>query len=142
MFWLGLLAMAASAIALFVAGVDKNAQITELHSRGIAVEVRIIGCVGQLGGSGSNAAGYACTGSYVVDGRRYVASIPGDTLREPGTSVRAVSVASDPQLISTAAIVAGERASSRVFIAPIVLSALVALALFGFALGRARRRAA
>ncbi len=38
---------------------------------GIPVEAKVVACLGLLGGSGSNAAGYACHATYVVGGHRY-----------------------------------------------------------------------
>ena len=116
----------ALAIALAVAGATKNGQISALRSRGVPVEIRVQNCIGLMGGSGSNVAGYACTGAFSLDGGRYVVAIPGDQLYPVGSNVRAVSVPSDPRLISTRAILAGERASWRVFIIPAVLFLLLA----------------
>ena len=62
---------------------------------------RLPRCLGVLGGSGSNAAGYSCRGTFVLDGQRYSDTIPGDTLLAPGTTVRLVTVESDPGLIAT-----------------------------------------
>ena len=59
-------------------------------------------CLGQLGGSGSNAAGYQCRGSFTIDGRHYNEIIPGTTLLPLGTTVRGVIDPGDPALISTA----------------------------------------
>jgi hypothetical protein len=119
--------LAVVAVVLFVAGADKNAQITNLRQHGVPVEVRVTTCRGLLGGSGSNAAGYACRGSLTVDGRRYVEAIPGSTLHASGTTVRAVAARGDPALLSTFGILANEHASWRVFILPSVLLAFLVL---------------
>ena len=63
-----LMALAAAVIILFVAGVQKNAQITRLHKQGVAVKVTVSGCIGLMGGSGSNIAGYDCTGAFTLAG--------------------------------------------------------------------------
>ncbi len=122
-----LAAVALVSIVLFVAGADKNAQINELRDHGVEVEVEVSGCMGLLGGSGSNAAGYACRGTYIFGSHRYDEAIPGDVRRAPGALVVCVVAPNDPALISTVSQVRTERPSWRVFIAPGVL-ALVFLA--------------
>jgi hypothetical protein len=130
-------------VVLFVAGAQKNSQITRLRHHGVAVTITSSGCRGLLGGSGSNAAGYACRGSFTLDGRRYNENIPGNTLRPPGTVVRGVSVPGDPALVTTARMLAAEQASWRVYIAPtVLLVVLVGLALLVGAAARTRRRPA
>jgi hypothetical protein len=128
-----LAALAVSVVVLVTAGAQKNAQINRLRQHGVPVEVTVSGCLGLLGGSGSNAAGYACHGSFTFQGRRYSAAIPGNTFYRPGQQVRAITDPDNPALLSTAAIVAGERASWTVFVLPgsllVVLVLLVALLL-------------
>ncbi|MHB8329805.1 MAG: hypothetical protein ACYDD6_09315, partial [Acidimicrobiales bacterium] len=102
------------------------------------VQVTVTGCRGLIGGSGSNPVGYDCTGTYGVDGRRYSRHIPDDTLHAKGARVQGLTVPSDPGLLSTPAIVAGERASWRVFTLPTVLAVAVALAVGALALARRR----
>ncbi|MGH9018600.1 MAG: hypothetical protein ACRDY1_12695 [Acidimicrobiales bacterium] len=131
-----LVAVAATSVALFVAGAHRNDQIDQLHGDGRPVAIHITGCLGLLGGSGSNAAGYSCHGTLTFDGRRYSEAIPGDALHQPGQMLRGVAVAGDPPLIDTAAHLATEQASDRVFILPAVLLALVVVALAGLALRR------
>ena len=122
-----LAALAVSVIALFAAGVHKNAQITGLRTHGVQVKVTVTGCMGLLGGSGSNAAGYTCRGTYTMGGVRYDEVIPGDTLRPPGTTLRGVTVPGDPSLLSTARIVDAEHASWSVFVLPAILLTLLVL---------------
>ena len=131
----GLLTTAVLAAVFFVSGAQKNFQITQLRTRGVPVAITVDGCVGQLGGSGSNVAGYACTGTYTLDGHRYGGSIPGDAFHPPGTRIRGVAVPGDPRLLSTPAMVASERASSQVFVLPSVLAA-AALAASGLLVRR------
>jgi hypothetical protein len=124
-------------VVLFVAGAQKNSQLTRLHRHGVAVTITSSGCRGLLGGSGSNAAGYACRGSFTLDGHRYNENIPGNTLRPPGTVIRGVSVPGDPALVTTDTILAGEQASSGVYIVPtILLIVLVGLVLLVVRRGR------
>ena len=136
-----LTSLAVVTVLLFVAGAHRNAQIAELHRHGVPVEVTVTGCLGQLGGSGSNAAGYTCRGAFHVGGHRYVEVIPGDQLRRPGTTVRAVTVPDDPALLTTAAAARHERQSGRVFVVPSVLAVLfVVLAATAVAFERRSRR--
>ena len=133
--------LAVAVAVLFAAGVDKNAQITDLHQRGVAVQITVTRCMGLLGGSGSNPVGYACTGTVLLDGHRYREAIPGDTLYPPGAKIRGVAVSGDPPLLSTAHAVATEHASSNVFVVPTILL-VVLLFLVGtvaFRLRTARR---
>jgi hypothetical protein len=131
------------AIVLFIAGSDKNAQISSLRQRGVPVTVTVTGCTGLLGGSGSNFAGYACRGSYTLNGRQFNESIPGDTLLATGRHIDGVAVPGDPGLLSTPSLVASQRASARVFILPAVLSLVfVGLAVLLFARRRTRSRSA
>jgi len=133
--------LVAVAAALFVAGADKNAQVTELRLHGVRVPVTVTSCIGLLGGSGSNAAGYACRGAYSYQGRRYAEAIPGDVERTPGSTLVAVIAPDDPGLLSTPAAVRDEHASWRVYLAPGILAVLAAAlaALAGTRWRRARR---
>jgi len=135
---LGLLALALLGVGLFVVGIHKNAQITDLRQHGVPVEMTVTGCLGQLGGSGSNTAGYACRGTYTIDGHRYEEAIPGNVLRAPKTTVRAVADPGKPGLVSTANDVASEHASAKVFVVPTILLVVLVLLLAAFGL---RRRA-
>jgi hypothetical protein len=132
-------AIVVTAGILLVAGAHQNAQIAQLRTHGVPVTVSVTGCVGLMGGSGSNAAGYACRGTFFFDGRRYNEPLPGNTLYPPGATFRAVTVPGDPALVSTPGAVARERASNRVFIVPVLL--LVAPAVLVAAVTAARRRA-
>ncbi len=136
-----LVALGAIAVVLLVVGIHKNDQTTNLRRHGVPVVVTVKGCLGLLGGSGSNAAGYACKGTYTIDGHRYEQDIPGSTSLRPGTVIRGVVVPSDPYLLSTPGMVASQQASWHVFIAPIILFILFALALVALVVRKRRRRA-
>lgn len=127
---------------LFAAGANKNAQISELRSHGVSVQVTVSRCLGLIGGSGSNAAGYACWGSFTLGGHRYHQAVPGNAPHVPGARVRAVTVSDDPGLLSTPSEVATERPSWKVFILPSVLAVVLALLVTGLTLGRRRHRSA
>ncbi len=120
-----LIALTATALVLLVAGVKKNSQAESLRQHGVPVTVTVTNCTGLLGGSGSNAAGYACSGTYVFDGRLFDEAIPGTVLLHPGSVVRGVIVPNDPRLLSTPRAVANQQASWRVFIAPAILLLVV-----------------
>lgn len=136
------LGLAVAAVALSVAGARKNAEISDLRQRGVPVVVTVTGCMGLLGGSGSNAAGYACRGTYTLDGRRHEAAIPGHVLRRPGATVAAVTLASDPGLVSTQALIATEHPTPKVFVLPAVLAAALVLLLGAVFTRRLRTRRA
>jgi hypothetical protein len=132
-----MVALLATALVLFAAGANKNAQLDELHQRGVAVEMTVTRCVGLLGGSGSNAAGYACQGTYTFRGHRYDAPVPGSVRRSPGSTLQVVVSSQNPALVSTPAALAESHPSWRVFLAPGALT-LVALALGALAFRRWR----
>lgn len=125
-------------VVLLVSGIQKNAHTASLHDHGVPVPVTVSGCLGLLGGSGSNAAGYACTGTYTYDGHHYQQAIPGDTLLHAGTVIHGVIVPSDPRLLSTPAAVDAQRASWRVYIAPAILFGIVVAVSGAFLLARRR----
>jgi hypothetical protein len=117
--------LAVLVVVLTVVGINKNHQIDQLHNQGIAVNVTITTCQGLLGGSGSNGAGYACRGTYGLDGRRYNEQLPGTALHAPGTVIRAIAVPGDPALVSPVSVVKAQHSSATVFILPAVLLVLL-----------------
>ena len=118
-------------VVLFtVVGAHDNEQDDQLHNQGVPVTVTVTGCLGLLGGSGSNAAGYTCHGSYTLDGHRFNEQLPGTAFHRPGSSVPSVAVPGDPTLVSPVSIVDSQHASASVFILPAVL-ALVLVVLVG-----------
>ncbi|MGD0881498.1 MAG: hypothetical protein ABSB09_08020 [Acidimicrobiales bacterium] len=123
---LAVVALVVVAGVLLVAGYRKNSQIDELRAHGVPVELTVTGCYALMGGSGSNAAGYDCSGTYVYGGRTYTEDIPGNTLHPTGSTVRGVVGSSDPALFSTPSTVAGEHPSVSVYIAPAVLVVVAA----------------
>ena len=129
--------LAVTAIVLTVAGLHSNDQITRLHTQGQPVTVTVTGCLGLLGGSGSNAAGYSCRGSYQLDGHVYRSRC----LVRPSTgqapTLPSIAVPGDPALVSPVGIVNTQQASNGVFIVPIVLTVIL-LALIAVVLRRNR----
>ncbi len=136
---LALAGLAVSSVVLFVGGVHSNDQLTRLRHDGVPVDVTITGCVAQIGGSGSNIAGYRCNGTFTLDGRRYHEGLPGNTAYNPGDVVPAVTLTNDPSLISPARTVAAEHPSWRVFVVPTILAVIFVL-LVGAVLWRRRTR--
>jgi len=116
-----LLTLATVTAVLLVAGIHHNDQATRLRRNGVSVTMTVAGCEGLLGGSGSNAAGYQCSGTFTLDGDPHRELLPGSTLYAPGTRIQVVAVPGDPALVATAAAVAHERPSVRAFILPAVL---------------------
>ena len=127
-------------VAFAVIGQHKNQQIDELRQQGVPVTVTVTMCQELLGGSGSNGAGFACTGTYSLDGHRYSESLPGTAGHAPGATVAGVAVPSDPTLLSTAQIVQSEHTSWNVYVLPAVFFALFLLVIAAVVLQRRRRR--
>jgi hypothetical protein len=108
----------------------------------VPVTFTVTGCLGLLGGSGSNAAGYSCRGTYTLDGKLYSGvQLPGDSLHRPGSTVAAIAVPGDPALVSPASIVATEHSSAGAFVLPVVLAAILLLLVAMLLLRRRRRQA-
>jgi hypothetical protein len=129
--------LAVLVIVFTIVGVHRNQQDDRLHSQGVPVTFTVSGCLGLLGGSGSNAAGYSCRGGYELDGHRYSGlQLPGSTFHRPGTKVPSVAVPGDPALVSPVTIVDTEHSSGSVFILPVVLFVVLVLLLGALALRR------
>jgi uncharacterized membrane protein AbrB (regulator of aidB expression) len=131
-------ALAVTVASLFVADANTNAEITSLQRHGVPVEVTVTGCRALLGGSGSNAAGYSCTGTFELNGHRNRTTLPDDTLYGIGTKVKVIAAANDPGLIATAQQVRSERASWHLFIVPTVLLVVLIALLIAIVLRRRR----
>ncbi len=117
--------LAVLVVVFTIAGLHSNDQIDRLHSQGQRVTVTVTGCLGLLGGSGSNAAGYSCRGAYTLGGHSHVEALPGSTFYRPGTRIPALAVPDDPALVSPLAVVNAQQSSASVFILPAVLAAVL-----------------
>ena len=135
-----LVGLAVLAVVLMVAGAHKNAQINGLRQHGVPVIDTVSACSGLLGGSGSNAAGYRCRGTFTIAGRSYTEDIPGNVLYAPGSKVQVIADPDDPGLMTTPSVLATEHASSGVFILPAVLLVVLVVTVGALALRRRSTR--
>lgn len=131
-----MLAIFAVAIVVsFISATNDNARIDRLKNHGVAITVTVTSCVGNIGGSGSNAAGYTCSGTYSIHGVRYQEVIGSKTtLSTAGTIVHAVADPSRPSTVELASSVARSSSSRSVYVVPILLAILFLV--LGFALLR------
>lgn len=112
-------------IVSFISASNDNSRIERLKNHGISVVVTVTDCVGNIGGSGSNAAGYTCHGSYRVDGVRYLETIGSmTTMSATGTKVRGVADPERPNSIELASTLATSSTSLSVYVVPSVLALL------------------
>ena len=96
-----LVGLLASAGGLALAAHQSNARADRLRNHGVKVEATVTTCLGQLGGSGSNAAGYTCRGRFRLDGSVHDEVLPGNQQRAPGDKVALVSVSGHPADLAT-----------------------------------------
>jgi hypothetical protein len=128
--------LAVIVVVTFVSAVNDNARIDRLKTHGEAVIVTVTNCVGNLGGSGSNAADYTCQGTYRLNGTRYQETIGSKTsFSSPGDKIRAVADPARPSTIEVATAVATSSSSASVYVVP----SLLAVLLVGLALVYVRR---
>jgi len=127
---------------LLVAGYRKNAQVDDLRTHGVPVQVTVHHCLGLIGGTGSSPAGYECTAGYTFHGTAYVEGIPGSTFYPDGASVAGVVPSDDPGLLSTPAAVASSHRSVSLYAVGAVLLATAAGIVVWTALRRRSRAAA
>ncbi len=125
-------------IVFTIVGAHNNNQINRLRHDGVPITVKVTGCQGLLGGSGSNGAGYACTGTFTFEGGRHTEAIPGTAFYAPGSTLRAVVVPGDPALMTPVSVLVGEHASWRAFILPAVLLLVLVLLVAAVLLRRRR----
>ena len=126
---------------LLVAGYRKNAQVDDLRAHGVPVHVTVTRCLGLMGGSGSNAAGDECSGTYTFHGTAYVEGIPGSTFYADGAAVAGVVPSDDPGLLSTPAAVASSHTSVTLYAVGAALVATAVVVVVWLAVRRRRRTA-
>ncbi|MGA2294740.1 MAG: hypothetical protein ABSG24_05890 [Acidimicrobiales bacterium] len=143
-FWLvagalGLVVFTAALVVGFLSVAHDHARVERLKDHGIPVTVTVIDCIGNVGGSGSNGAGYTCRGHYTVGATSYRELIGSmTTFSASGTKVRAVADPAHHSSVTLASAVEASSTSSGSFVVLGLLSlGLVALTL---ALIRVARR--
>jgi hypothetical protein len=135
-------ALAVCVVVFTVAGIHQNNQINTLRHDGVPVTVTVTNCLGLMGGSGSNAAGYSCTASFTVRGAHYSETLPGTDFHDRGATVAATVVPNDPALVSPDAILRTQHASFGVFWLPLILLAILVLFVALIVAVRRRRQSA
>jgi hypothetical protein len=111
-----LLIVATVLVVSFVSAANDNARVTRMKNHGIPVVVTVSDCIGNLGGSGSNASSYTCTGVYVARATTYHEVIGAMTAFDaPGAHVRAVADPSRPSTVELASAVASSKASNGAY---------------------------
>jgi hypothetical protein len=133
--------LAVLAVVFTIVGVHTNQQDDRLRDDGVPVTFTVTGCLGLLGGSGSNAAGYSCRGTYSLQGQSYHEQLPGSSFHRPGSTVAAIAVPGDPALVSPASIVAREHSSAGAFVLPAILAAVLVVLVALLLMLRRRRHA-
>ena len=101
-----------------------------MRAHGVPVTVIVTTCVGNMGGSGSNVAGYVCRGTYTLDGVKYNEVISSmTTFASPGSRVYAVADPSQHGYVALATAIRNASSSSAAFAVLIVVTALLLLLL-------------
>jgi hypothetical protein len=136
--WVCAALLVATGVIFLVSGLHTNDQINRLHNQGVPVTVDVTGCIGLMGGTGAQVAGYSCTGTYTLDGVHYRQTIPGMTFHEPDSAIAGIAVPGDPKLLSTPDQVARQHASWRVLLVPLLLFAVAVVTVVALLRGRRR----
>jgi hypothetical protein len=138
----GMVTLTVLVVVFALAGAHRNSQISTLRTHGVAVDMKVVNCAVQLGGSGSNPAGYQCVGTLSVNGHRYTEPIPGITKYNQGQILHVVVVPTDPALLSTVHDLSRKHTSASVYVLPIVLFVALVLLLVGLVVERRRHSSA
>jgi hypothetical protein len=126
-----------AALAVAQAGFVNNARVTRLHHAGIYVSARILGCEGNIGGSGSTSAGYTCRGAYAYAGEHFSERIDGTfSFLSTGSHV---AVVMDPAHHNEV-ILASALAPMRMTLVPYVIPVLLVLGAAALVILPRRRR--
>jgi hypothetical protein len=130
--------LAVLVVTLFATGARQNSQISSLKRHGVLVDVKVVTCVGELGGSGSNVSAYNCAGTFDLGGHSYDVTIPGTAFRTIRSTVQLLAASTNPRLVASRSDVRNEHASVKVFILPTLLL-VVLLAMVTVVVLRRRR---
>lgn len=129
-------------IVSFISTAHDNSRIERMKFRGVPVSVTVTRCTGNIGGSGSNAAGFTCAGGYTVAGTTYHELIGSmTTFARPGTELRGVA---DPSKLTTV-VLSSALSKSEASLAAYIPAGLILAALIGLTtwfIESTRRRAA
>lgn len=146
-FWLlaatvGLAVFAVVLVVNFLSVASDNSRIDRMKSHGISVNVTVTGCIGNIGGSGSNVSGYTCRGDYSLGGITYHEVIGSlSTLAASGTTVQGTVDPTRHSTVELSSAVKSSKVSSSGYVAPGLLSiVLVGLALALVRVTRTNRR--
>jgi hypothetical protein len=120
--------LVAVTIALAISAAAQNANERLLRDHGVAVSVRVTGCLGISSGVGMGIEYWECRGTYTLGGRSYNETIRGSHPHlADGAAVRAVAVPGHPDLLAAPVVVAGTWSPWTPYITPVVLGALAVL---------------
>lgn len=132
-FWLraatvGLVIFAVAIALSFASTLNDHSRLARMKANGIPVTVTISNCVGNMGGSGSNVAGYVCRGTYAIDGVKFSEIISSmTTFASPGSGVPAIADPSQHGYIALASAIRHASSSSTAFLVLIALIAVFVL---------------
>ncbi len=137
-FWaiLGALVLVVFAVTLvvsFVSATHDNSRIERLKTHGITLSATVNSCIGNLGGSGSNASSYTCVATYAIAAASYHEVVGHmSSFAAPGTRVIVVADPSQPSTIELASAVKGSSPSNGVYLAPGLLGVLFVALTVGY----------
>jgi hypothetical protein len=100
-----------------------NQRITRLQTSGVTLTARVTSCEGQIGGSGSNAAGYTCTVHYELRGKGFTEKLGESNVGfAPGTTIAVVLLPSQPSSVTSTVALSNERASDDHYLIPFLIA--------------------
>jgi hypothetical protein len=126
---LGLAVFAVAVVVSFLSASNDNARIERMRNHGIPVAVTVTNCFGNVGGSGSNGAGYTCHGRYAVSKVNFDETIGSmSSFSSSGAVVRGVVDPSQHSYVILASAIDKSAASNSAYVDPGLLAiALLAL---------------
>lgn len=127
-----LVAFAGLLVLFVLMAVLNNAErINQMRTEGISTAAVVGTCTGEVGGSGSNSAGYRCLGTYDIHGTSHQEVINGlNSFTPTGSHVEVVVDPKNLTSVETATLAHSQRSSVTGFILPGLL-----MVLYGFWLG-------
>jgi len=137
-FWLvagaiGLLVFGVALVVSLLSVANDNARIDRMKADGIPVMVTVTGCNGNLGGSGSNGAGYTCRGTYSIGHTSYHEQIGSmTTFAATGTPVPGVVDPSHLGSVVLASAVTSSQSSTWAYLRPGLLAVALVILLLAF----------